>query len=75
MYRSLVKYLESSDIKDRVGLRFIDVTRDRIEDYPQALNLLKRKYAIPLVGINGIILWYGGIPYEMVYKEARKLCV
>lgn len=72
MYNSIVKYMESSDIWNLVEIHFIDVTRDMIENYPYAFDLLKKGYAIPLVAVNGRVLFYGGIPYEMIYREVEK---
>lgn len=72
MYGSLIKYIGSSNIKDKVKIKFIDAIRDNIDDYPVALNLLKNKYALPLVMINGIPKFYGGLPYEEIYTEIEK---
>lgn len=72
MYNSLVKYINSSNIKSKVKLKFIDVIDDEIEDYPEALNILRRGYSIPLVMINGIAKFHGGIPYEAIYNEIQK---
>jgi hypothetical protein len=55
-----------------VEIRFIDVARDNIRDYPQALNLLINKYPLPLVLINGIPKFYGGFPYEAICIEIEK---
>jgi hypothetical protein len=71
MYSSLVKYLKSSDIGAAIELDFIDVTKDGIENYPAALNILRKGYAIPLIAINGVVSYYGGIPYEKVYNEVK----
>jgi hypothetical protein len=73
MYNSLVKYLMSSDIGRSVEINFIDVTDGRIREYPYALSILLKGYAIPLVAIDGIVRYYGGINYEEIYNEVRKL--
>lgn len=68
IYRSLERYVESGGIKG-VEFSFIDVLRDRIEDYPEALAMIRSKYAIPYIAINGVIKFYGNIDYEQVYHE------
>lgn len=73
MYKSLVKYIESSVIWDKVELCFIDVTKVRIEDYPEAFSILKKGYAIPLVSVGGRVIYSGGIPYEDIYVEAVRV--
>jgi len=72
MYDSLIKYIESSNIKDKVQIKFIDVINDNIKDYPTALNLLRKGYALPLVIVNGVAKFYGSLPYEAIYIEIEK---
>lgn len=69
IYKSLVRYVESSGKAGRVDFSFIDVLKDRIEDYPQALALIRGKYGLPYIAINGVIKFYGNIDYEQVYRE------
>lgn len=73
MYSSLVKYIWSGDIKDGVEIKFIDVINDDIDKYPGILDILRKGYVIPLVAINRVVKFYGGIPYEAVYKEVEKI--
>lgn len=72
IYKSLIRYVESSGKEDRVDFSFIDVLKDRIEDYPQALALIRGKYGLPYIAINGAIKFYGKIDYEQVYHEILK---
>lgn len=72
MYNSLVKYIRSSSIKDNVKIKFIDVISDDIGVYPAVYEILRKGYAIPIVTINGIAKFYGGIPYEAIYSEIEK---
>jgi hypothetical protein len=72
VYRSLVKYIENSRIRDKVVFSFIDVLRDRIEDYPDALDLIRKRYALPYVAVNGVIKFCDRIDYELIYQEAEK---
>lgn len=72
IYKSLIRYVESSGKSDRVEFSFIDVLKERIEDYPQALDLIRGKYGLPYIAINGVIKFYGNIDYEQVYNEISK---
>lgn len=72
MYNELNNYLRSSKIKGKVKVKFIDVLYDNIDDYPTITDLLKRGYKLPLVIINGVPKFYGGIPNESVYSEINK---
>ena len=71
-YGSFIKYINSGSLKDKVEIRFIDAARDNIRNYPQALGLLRKKYPLPLVFINGIPKFYGGFPYEAICNEIEK---
>jgi hypothetical protein len=69
IYKSFIRYVENNGKADRVDFSFIDVLKDRIEDYPQALALIRGKHGLPYIAINGVIKFYGDINYEQVYRE------
>jgi disulfide oxidoreductase YuzD len=59
-------------MKDKVKIKFIDIIGDNIENYVEALNLLRRGHSIPLVMINGKVKFQGDIPYKAIYNELEK---
>ena len=72
MYESLVQFLQESDVASRVELKFIDVLDDDLKGYEKAHTMFKNGFALPLVAVNGIVRFYGGISHSMVYDEVNK---
>jgi hypothetical protein len=73
MYFSLLRYLESSDAGSKVDLRFIDITKTAMENFPAAQSMLKNGKPLPMVAINGVVKYFGSIPYENVYQDVKKI--
>jgi hypothetical protein len=73
MYFSLNKYLQSSNIGNKVDLHFVDSTTSEINSYPAAKSMLQKGSPAPLVAINGAVKYTGSIPYEQVYQDILRL--
>jgi hypothetical protein len=71
-YFSLVKYLESGDVIDKVDLHFIDTNTADMNNYPAAQNALKQGRPTPIVEIDGVVKYFGDIPYETIYQYIKK---
>lgn len=72
-YFSLVKYLESSDVMDKTDLQFIDTTEVSMAKYPEVQRALSLGRPTPIVAINGVVKYFGDIPYERVYQDIKRL--
>lgn len=56
----------------RVQLKFVDVLDDDLKGYDTAHMKFKNGFALPLVAVNGIVRFYGGISHSRVYDEVKK---
>jgi hypothetical protein len=72
-YFSLVKYLENSDMIDKVDLHFTDPTEVSMASYPAVQKALQQGKPEPIVVIDGVVKYFGNIPYEAVYQDVKKL--
>lgn len=71
-YFSLVDYLQGSDVKDNVDLNFIDTAVTNIDNYPAVKNALQQGQPTPITVINGVVKYFGNIPYEAVYQDVKR---
>jgi disulfide oxidoreductase YuzD len=72
IYEQVVKFIESSDLKDEVTMNFIDVLEDNMDDYDYVRDLLERGYRLPLTIINTKAKMHGGISPDKVYKLIKQ---
>lgn len=70
-YFSLVKYIESSDAKNRADLQFVDITQINLNNYPAVQRALAQGHHPPIVVIDGAMKYSGSIPYEAVYQDVK----
>lgn len=73
MYFSLVRYLNSSDMGNKVDLRFIDINEPAMANYPSVKSELQKGTPVPIVTINGSIKYSGSIPYESIYQDIKRI--
>ena len=75
-YCELQKYIESTDICDKVDIKFFDVNNmDDIKSFSEVKKAVDEGYGFPFVLINGKLRFYGGISGKVLYygiKEALK---
>lgn len=74
MFEDLVLYCKESDLASVVQLHFIDVFEDNLKIYDTAHTMFKNGFALPLVAVNGVVRFYGGISHSKIYDEVRKSC-
>ncbi|HZK84344.1 MAG TPA: hypothetical protein VFC58_06630 [Desulfosporosinus sp.] len=75
MYEELVQFCQESDLAAIVNLQFIDVFEDDLKAYETPHTMFKNGFALPLVAINGIVRFYGGISNSKIYDKVRKVCL
>jgi hypothetical protein len=73
MYDGLRKFIESSDLKDKCTLRFIDVIKDSDSTVSQVRKLVESGYSLPLTALNGKWSFFGGISDEIFSRKIREL--
>lgn len=73
MFQDFVNFIEKSEVKDKVTLRFIDVMEDNLDEYESVKKVLAQGYGLPLTVINGNARFYGGLSIEMIHEEIKKM--
>ncbi|MCO5386933.1 MAG: hypothetical protein M0T74_07085 [Desulfitobacterium hafniense] len=74
MYEDLLRFLQESDLGSNIQLKFIDVFEDDLKGYDTPHTMFKNGFALPLVAVNGVVRFYGGISNSRIYDEVRKGC-
>lgn len=72
MFAEMVAYLRENGLGDRAEAQFVDVLEDDLSQYGTAQVMFRNGFSLPLVDINGVVRFYGGISNAMVYQEAAK---
>jgi len=75
MYEDLIRFFQESDLATDVGLHFIDVFEDDLKGYDTPHTMFKNGFALPLVAVNNVVCFYGGISNSKIYDEVRKGCL
>jgi len=75
MFEDLVQFCQESDLAAGVQLKFIDVFEDDLKGCDTAHTMFKNGFALPLVAINGVVRFYGGISHSKIYDEVKKSCL
>lgn len=73
LFEELAEFWQESDLAAVVELRFIDVFEDDLKGYDTAHAMFKNGYALPLVAVDGIVRFYGGLSHSRLYDEVRKI--
>lgn len=74
MYEELVQFFQESALVAEVRCKFIDLFEDDLKGYDSAHTMFKNGFALPLVAVNGVVRFYGGINHSMIYDEVQKVC-
>ena len=72
MFEDLARFCQESDIAANIKLQFIDVLEDDLKGCDTAHTMFKNGFALPLVAVNGVVRFYGGISHSKIYDEVRK---
>lgn len=74
MFEDLVQFCKESGLDADVQLKFIDVFEDDLKGYDIPHTMFKNGFALPLVAVNGVVRFYGGISNSKIYDEVKKSC-
>ncbi|MBC2581002.1 hypothetical protein [Clostridium sp. DJ247] len=66
--------LLSSDIKNNIVVEFIDIESLEFQsNYTRVHELIDKGFDLPIIVIDQIIRYYGGISAMLVYKDVKEL--
>lgn len=71
-YEELVNYIKSTDVAKQAEIEFVDAAGIDIDKYDYMEEALKRRLMLPIVVINGVVRYYGGVSNKLVYREIKK---
>jgi hypothetical protein len=72
-YTDLVEFLRDRGVIDSVDLKFIELSKINILDYDDLRVLYDMDFEPPYVVIDGIIRYYGGLSFELIYNDINEL--
>ncbi len=72
MYKQLEDFVQRSDIKEDVDLKFVDLLEDDMTDYAYIQELLKQGIAPPFLAFDGEVKFYGGFTNSIYYQEVKR---
>lgn len=73
LYQDLMQFLDNSDVKNFVDIKFIDLVTDIQDGYSTMKYFINKGFGFPLTTINGELKLYGGISNRIIYQEIKKL--
>jgi len=73
LFYSLVDFIELSDVKEKVDLEFIELDKNKIGGSAEIEEILERGFEAPIVVIDGIVRYYGGISNLLIYEDVKEL--
>ncbi|HBV87077.1 MAG TPA: hypothetical protein DEF42_10600 [Desulfosporosinus sp.] len=71
MYEDLLRFFQESDLGSNIQFKFIDVFEDDLKGYDTPHTMFKNGFALPLVAVNGVVRFYGGISESRIYDEVK----
>jgi hypothetical protein len=71
LYQDLVSFIQKSELKDEVTLRFIDVMEDSLDGYDLVKGVLEKGHGLPVTAINGRPRFYGGFSIRKIYESIK----
>lgn len=72
-YKNLESYFNDSKLKENISLNFIEAEGQEIIQNEELRELLKQGYSLPIIMIDDIVRYYGGISNTLVYKDVEEL--
>lgn len=73
LYHGLIQFLDNSDVKDFVDIKFIDLLTDVQDGHSTMKYFIDKGFGFPLTTINGELKLYGGISDRIIYQEIKTL--
>jgi hypothetical protein len=74
MFEDLAQFCRDRGLASDVELQFIDVFEDDLTGYDTVHAMFKNGFSLPLVAVNGIVRFYGGISHSRIFDEVQKIC-
>lgn len=73
MFLELENFIEASDVKSMVDLQFIELEKNKIGWNEEIDDIIDRGFDPPIIVIDGIVRYYGGISNLLVYNDIKEL--
>ncbi len=72
LYDELYQFIVNSNVNDKVELVFIDIEEDSIENHPEVKSAIEVGNRIPIIAIEGVLKFQGGVYPQLVHQEVLK---
>ena len=73
-YNELIKFINESDVKDNTIVEFIDLNNTKLENgFERIKDIIDRGFEPPIIVIDDIIRYYGGISNRLIYNDIKEL--
>ena len=73
LYNELQTFINKSDIKDYVNMKFIDIYNKDSIGSEEVEDILWRGFEPPITVIDGIVRYYGGLSNRLIYNDIKEL--
>lgn len=70
LYYDLIQFIEESDAKDFVDMKFIDLSMNP-NGYSTIKYFIDKGLGMPVTTINDDLIIYGGISNKLIYQEIK----
>jgi len=72
-FENLDSFLKASDVHDKISLNFIEVDSKAMIEHEEIREIIKEGYSLPVIIIDDIVRYYGGISNKLVYSDVVEL--
>lgn len=72
-YADLTEFLKERGVMDSVELKFMELSKINILDYDDLRVIYDMDFEPPYVVIDGIVRYYGGLSFELIYNDIKEL--
>lgn len=74
-YKELEEFINNSDVRNNTELEFIDIEKINLEEdkFLRVKEIIHRGFEPPIIVVDDIVRYYGGIPNTYIYKDIKEL--
>jgi hypothetical protein len=72
-YTDLAEFLTERGVMHSIDLKFMELNKINILDYDDLRVLYDKDFEPPYVVIDGIIRYYGGLSFDLIYNDIKDL--
>jgi hypothetical protein len=72
-FTELDQYLRMKGIVDDVSLNFIEADEEGMLNHGELRELMKQGFTLPIIVIDEVPRYYGGISKDLIYKDILEL--